>query len=281
MATKRLTLGTNEPVAFRLRAGYAQVKVRIVPGAPEASIVLTGGQDVLDKVTERREGVLWDIRIPNEGVSGSGIQINSFSGGRSVTTRISGSAQGIIASGDMVIGGIRMGPGVHIGGGAGRVIVDGVDVTGYVREQRGSGAVEDAELAAEIILPAASSAILLVTEGEIHLTGDIEQFRAETNNAPVTVNGAVTSGMVKTHNGDILIKSAHEVTLETHNGNIDLDDAHGQTMVTTHNGNARVHATADVSIMATSHNGNVDITKASGTNPRVMASTHNGRVRKP
>jgi hypothetical protein len=281
MATKRLTLNTNEPVALRLHAGYAQVKVRVVPGTPEASIVLTGGQNTLDKVTERREGVLWDIRIPNEGAGGSSIQINSFSGGSHVTTRISGNARGIIAAGDMVIGEVRMGPGVHVGGGAGRVTVDGVDVTSYVREQRSSGAVEDTELTAEITLPAASSAILEVTEGEIHLTGDIEQFRAETDNAPVTVNGAVTSGMIKTHNGDILVKSAYEITLETHNGSIDLDDAHGQTMVTTHNGSARVHATADVSIMATSHNGNVDITKAPGTNPRVMASTHNGRVRKP
>lgn len=280
MAVKRLTLDTNEPVALKLRAGYAQVKVHVVPGAPEASIVLTGSQAELDKVTERREGVLWDIRIPNEGAGGS-IQINNFSGGRHVTTRISGSARGIIASGDMIIGGVRMGPGVHIGGGAGRVVVDGVDVTGYVREQRGSAAVEDAELTAEIILPDASSAILEVTEGDIRLDGDIEQFRAETYNASVTVNGAITSGMIKTHNGDILVQGADEITLETHNGSIDLDDAHGQTMITTHNGNARVHATADISIMATSHNGNVDVTKAPGTNPRVMASTHNGRVRKP
>lgn len=297
MGTKRLVFGDGSPLVLKLRAGYADVTLKAVKGATEASVVLTGDQAVLDEVTENREAGNWSIRIPNQG-AGGGIQVNSFSSDGSVTATINagGSSSVIQSAGDMNFSGVQIGGvtfgrtrsvrgyrgSVSIGNmqAGGRVTVDGVDVTDYVREQRGGKAPEDDGLTAEIILPEGSLAGLDVAEGRVGLSGMLEA-QVETRNAPVTATGMITSGMIKSRNGDIWVEAAMDITLETRNGDIDLDSAQGHTMVSTHNGNSRVHAAADIAVMASSHNGDVEVTKAPGTSPRVMASTHNGRVRRP
>lgn len=277
MAVRKLTNDEGAPVVLKLRAGYAAVRLRVDDDARTAAVTLTGPQDCLDKVTETSRPGNWDIRIPNDGGGGS-IQVNSFSsaGGRATIIR-SGGGGTVIHGGSMVIGDISMGGGRSS---TGRVVVDGVDVTEYVRGQHGSGAGDGTGLTADIVLPAGSSADLRVDEGDVTLTGELDA-QVETSGANVTVIGVLKSGMIKTRNADVNVQSGGDVTLETHNGNIDLDDAHGQTMVTTHNGNARVHATASIPVMASSHNGDVNVTRAPGTSPKVMATTHNGRVRKP
>lgn len=272
MATRTLTLDNSEPVALKLQAGYANLTLRVSENAQEAEIVLKGSQEILDKVTEKHNADTWDVRIPNEGAS-TGIQINSFSRGGHTSTVIGGSGT-VISGGSMVIG--------NMGGpvGRGKIIVEGVDVTAYVREQRGAGAAEDTELTAEVLLPPGSSADLNVADGKVKIWGELSAD-VETRNASVTVGGLLKSGTIKSRNGNMHVYASGDVTLETHNGDIDLDSARGQTMVTTHNGNARIHADASIPVMATSHNGDVDVTKAAGTNPRVMATSHNGRVSKP
>lgn len=277
MAVRKLTNAEGAPVVLKLRAGYAVVRLRVDNAAKTATVSLTGSQDCLDKVTETSRPGNWDIRIPNDGGGGS-IQVNRFGSGGGTATIIRGGRGGtVIQGGSMVIGNISMSGGRSS---RGRVVVDGVDVTEYVRGQRDSGAVDDTGLTAEIVLPAGSSADLRVDEGGVTLTGELDA-QVETSGASVTVVGLLKSGMIKTHNADVYVQSGGDVTLETHNGSIDLGDAHGQTMVTTHNGSVRVHATASIPVMAVSHNGDVNVTKAPGTNPKVMATTHNGRVRKP
>lgn len=273
MATRTLTLDTREPVALKLRAGYAILSIKVIQDAAKSEIILKGSQKILDQVTENLNSGTWNVRIPNEGSVGS-IQINSFRQGGHVSTVIGGSGT-VISGGSVVIGSVGG------RGGRGPVIVDGVDVTGYVREQRGAGKAEDAELTAEVLLPAGSHIGLDVADGDVKVWGDLEEASVETKNASVTLSGLLKSGTIRSRNGNIHVHAGREVTLETHNGDIDLDSARGQTMVTTHNGNARVHAAASIPVMATSHNGDVDVTKAAGTSPRVMATTHNGRVRKP
>lgn len=269
MAVRTLTIDTGQPLALVLRAGYAKLSLRVVKDAGKSEIVLKGAQEILDKVTADQRAQTWTVRIPNEG-GGPSIQFNNFGPGGYSSTVIRGSGRStIITGGDMVIGNVR----------GGRVTVDGVDVTGYVNEQRGAG-MADAELTAEVLLPGGSTADLKVDEGEVKVWGELDA-QVETRNADVVVGGLLKSGTIKTYNGSMHVYAAGEVGLETHNGSIDLDSARGQTMVTTHNGNARVHADADITVMATSHNGNVDVTKAPGTHPRVMATSHNGRVRKP
>jgi len=277
MPSKSFVYPGTAPVALKLRAGYARVSISILKtGMPQASVTISGGPKLLDKITEHHGQRSWKFGIPNEDARG-GIQISS-SGGATII----GDAQDVsFSAGSIRVGSVRGGRGVHVSGGrAGKIVVNDVDVTGYVNEQRGQDAAEDEEVTFQASLPAGSSVELDVPEGSVQLNGDVAA-QVKTYNANVTVLGLVTSGMIKTYNGQIKVSAAEGVSLESYNGNVHLSDARGQTMAKTYNGNVRIHATASVGIMANSYNGNVDVTASPGTSPQVMADTHNGRVTRP
>jgi hypothetical protein len=261
MSTKRLTAGPGlQRVA--VKADYLTLTILNCAPGEDPGVELGGPEDVTGKVRADRDGGTWSLTWPAGASGGSGgifignggTQVNSFTGG-----------------------------GVHIGSmsGRGRVVVNGVDVTDYVREQSGQGP-GGGELTAVLRVPAGAEVSAEVKAGSVTARGSLAALRAVTQSADVNCQSAVIGSLdASTQSGDVDAGTTGPAMIATMSGDIELTAAGGAVQAQAMSGDVGIHVTESVAVNARSMSGDVRVTKAGGTRPMVTASSMSGRVRQP
>jgi Putative adhesin len=261
MSATRLATGPGLQ-RVTVKADYLTLTILNCAPGEEPGLEMDGPQDVTGKVRADRDGGTWRLTWPAGSGGGSGgvfignggTQVNSFTGG-----------------------------GVHIGrmSGGGRVVVNGVDVTDYVRQQSGQGA-GGGELTAVLRVPAGTEVSAEVNAGSVTARGSFAALRAVTQSADVDCSAAVVGSLdASTQSGDVEAGATGPAMIATMSGDIEVTGARGAVQAQAMSGDVEVHVTESVMVNARSMSGDVRVTKASGTSPTVTASSMSGRVRQP
>jgi hypothetical protein len=261
MSTTRLTTGPGL-LRVAVKADYLTLTILNCAPGEEPGVELGGPEDVTGKVRAAREGDAWRLTWPAGAGGGSGdvfignggMQVNRFGGGS-----------------------------VHVGSvsARGRVVVNGVDVTDYVRQQSGQGA-GGGELTAVLRVPAGTEVSAEVKAGSVTARGSLAALRAVTQSADVDCSAAVIGSLdASTQSGDVEAGTTGPAMIATMSGDIEVTAARGAVQAQAMSGDVEVHVTESVAVNARSMSGDVRVTKAGGTRPMVTASSMSGRVRQP
>ena len=233
MKVKNLSASIGGPVHVEITAGYLELAVHIVRDATVATLSLKGGK-AAEKATAIMAGSSWKVEIPNRGMSSGGVSISganyqsmSFSSGRV----------------------------------SGRMVVSGVDVTDYVRQQQaeqGTG-----EIKGTLVLPGGST------------------LATDTEDGHVQVSGFLPMANLKTVSGGIYAERCGTALATNVSGPIELAGVTTTATATNVSGSIKVHAEQSIPVTATNVSGDIYITAAPGMRPMVSTSNVSGRTRKP
>jgi hypothetical protein len=245
--------------------GDLELHVKARPDITAATAVLSGSEQDLEKVRVSMISGTWKLVFPESagGVSfsGGGVHIGNVRGGM------------ISVGGGMVVSGSG-----SIRASGGRTIVNGVDVTDYVREH-GGGASEP--MTAIILVPLHSRLEADVTAGSITAYGPLASVQAKTASASVYCGHEVGALQAVTISGAISADRAGPAILSSTSGRVELSGARGAVVANTVSGAIRVHALEPIMVNASSVSGNVHVSAERGVRPMVSVSSVSGNVRKP
>lgn len=257
----RLTAGPGLQ-QVTVKADYLNLTVLNCGPSDEGGAELGGPEDVTGKVRAAREGSVWHLTWP-AGISGGGGSVFIGNGGCQVSSFAGG---GSINIGSM--------------SGSGRVMVNGVDVTDYVRGQAGQSA--GGEVTAVLRVPAGTNVSAEVKSGQVTVRGSFGQFRAVTQSADTDLSAADVAAMeVSSRSGDVEAGATGPAMIATQSGDVTVTAARGAVQAQSMSGDVEVHVTESVAVTAKSMSGDVRVTKAGGTRPLVSASSMSGKVRQP
>ncbi len=155
----------------------------------------------------------------------------------------------------------------------------GEEVRIVVRKRARGGSQEEADAnLAEIVV------VHEVRNGQLELGWEWRQEPRRSGPASVSFRIEAPPHLameLKTHNGRVSVRDWRaDFRGETHNGDMDIQGVFGQLELVTHNGNitASLTGSGPVSGNIETHNGGVDVRVGDGISARVVASTHNGGV---
>jgi hypothetical protein len=251
--SKQFTITKAGSITCAVDAEILELEVAVDPSVRTATAEVTGPADVIDKIQATMNGSTWKLSFPRTGRrGGSNISIIQTGGGYSV-----------------IRGGTFHGSIVQA---AGRVVVNGVDVTEFVN----AGQPEPPR--AVVRLPANSSLLAQVDSGGVTVRGTADRVDAESVAADIRV-AEVRELHARAISGDI---SADRVfgsaSVRTTSGDIELTTA-GRVDADAVSGDIQVHCVAPVTVSAHAVSGDVRVTANSGVRPDVRARSVSGRVR--
>lgn len=265
MTTKELRAPASGPLTVSLRAGMAYAEIIASAGVTTATAEISGPQDVIDGTRERMSGGAWEIVLPDDATGGT--MIVSSRGGRTVI-------RGNVTSG-VVIGGGSRGTVIQS---AGRVVVNGVDVTDVVSSRSGG---DTGPVRVTVRLPAGSSLETDIGTGHVRCRGPLAAITAESLSADLEAEEAAG---IRAHSTSGDIRVGHltgQAALSATSGDITVIDAAGTVDAHATSGDIAIHCTAPVAVSAYATSGDVRVTAARGVQPRVRARSVSGDVRTP
>jgi DUF4097 and DUF4098 domain-containing protein YvlB len=248
---KTFTTSPGRDLTVAVKAGYLELEV-IAGDTDRPAAEVSGPEKTVSAVTEHRSGNTWSLTWPADAGSGRGTTI--ISGGNMMFTS--------------VIGG-RI---------AGRVMVDGVDITDMINKARGG---DSGPVRAVLRVPAGTVLDAEVDTGSIVTHGTLAGVRARTMSADVTCEGPVGQIEASTQSGDVKAEDTGAVQAATMSGDIRLSGAAGAVSARTMSGDISVHAADSIRVTADSMSGDVRVTAAPGARPSVSGRSMSGRVRTP
>ncbi len=254
--SKTLTALQPGPVTFAAEAGFLILEVDTGPKYATATVEISGPDKVTECATARMEDGCWTLRLPGGG------------GGTTVIQSGSGSVR-------MSTGSVRMGGTMIANADAGRIIINGVDVTAQV-----SAAIPE-PVRARACLPAGSSLEVRVDSGSVSVAGRLAAVSADTVSAGIDIDEA---GSLRTHSisGDIRAgRITGPASASATSGDIRISDAAGAVDASAVSGDITVHATQAIVVNARSVSGDIRVSAAAGASPRVRARSVSGRVSTP
>lgn len=257
----KATHTANVPVTgVRVKAPFLELEIVAEEGRTVPVAEVSGPEAVLKTIAVTQTGGVWSLAWP-EGSGGGGsatvyqshgVQVNNFSrGGFSSTMNI---------------------------GAAGRVVVNGVDVTDFVN---GAAPGASEPLAATIRVPSGFSVDADVKAGSIRTTGTLKEVRARSRSADVDFGGPVGNIDVSTASGDVTANYAGLFRAVTASGDVRIGSAMAAVAVSAASGDVEVHAIDNISVSASTASGDIRVTCAPGLRPLVSANSASGRVRTP
>jgi hypothetical protein len=249
---KTLTTSPGRDLTVTVKAGYLELEV-IADGVDRPSVEVSGPEKAVSAITERRSGNTWSLTWPAD-VGGIGRGTTIISGGNMTFTS--------------VIGG-RI---------AGRVMVDGVDITDMINKARGG---DNSPVRAVLRVPVGTMLDAEVDTGRIVTRGTLAGVRARTMSADVTCEGPVRQLEASTQSGDVKAEDTGTVQAATMSGDIRLSRAAGAVSARTMSGDISVYAADSIRVTADSMSGDVRVTAAPGARPSVSGRSMSGRVRTP
>lgn len=269
---RRIDYPSPGKIAVTIDAEHSDLTLRVVssPRVVQASIVLTGRAEALEKITSETIEGGWTLSFPgNQGST----QVNDFSGGGThQTVYASGRSRVFQTGGSMSFGNVNIGN-MRAGG---PIIVNGVDVSDYVKEHQPP---EMAPLEAELHVPVASSLTVYVQDGTVTSEGPLAGVQFDSTSASLSCNGPVGGLRAKSVSGSVRASShCGGAIVSTTSGRISLDRAGGDVSLDSVSGAVQVHATDSISGSASSVSGSVRITAEPGISPRVRGRSVSGGV---
>lgn len=245
---------------FRLDASSAQVNVSTVPHLAEATVTISGPDEVVDGATEQRSGNSWFIKLPEQ--PGATIVTRTGPGTTMSVNNVSGGT--VIVGGNIVSGSIVSG--------GGNVTINGMRVSG------GAAVVNTEPTIMTVLLPEGSDLRTMVDNGSVDARGSYTAVDHQASNASLYVESA-RQVEADTSNGSVTIGRASEsIDVSTSNGKVRVGASAPQTTVRASNGSVEVQAAGNHRISARTSNGNVTVYR-NGFGADIRTRTSNGRER--
>lgn len=233
---------------FRLDATSAQVHVSTAPNLAEATVTISGPQEIVDGATEQRGRTSWFIRLPEE----------------PSTTVVTHTRGGTVMSANVVSGGT-----VIMGGNM--TVINGVVVSG-------NQTVTVEPTVVTVLLPEGSDLRTVLSNGSVDARGSYTEVTHDASNASLSVEAA-RRVEADTSNGKVTVGRATDtIDVRTSNGKVRVDGSAPRTDVRTSNGSITIQAAGSHQINARASNGNVTVYR-NGHQADIRTRTSNGRDR--
>jgi hypothetical protein len=247
MTTLTLRTPATCPISVAVKAPAIQLTVEAVTGLSEATLVLSGPDEVIQQASATRVESAWMIALPEPEptVTRHGNTVFTHSGRGTV---IRGSSV-VISGGNITVNGVSVGSGTVV-----------EPVTGLLR------------------IPLDSLLATRIDNGSVETRGALSAIDHQGSNADLSVS-EVGDLVAESTNGSVTVgRASGRIDAETTNGSVTVARSGPHTKVRSTNGNVTVLAGCPGRISARTTNGNATVHK-NGHQVDASTRTTNGRDR--